>query len=1059
MKKSIFFIVTLLGFSLAASVFAQGSRVRDNAPPPPPSGSGKYFMVDYPGSTEPNQLRTPVTYVLWIPDSAKQLRGVIVHQHGAGSVTAIQGSTAAYDLHWQALAKKWDCALWCSSYHMENDAVDLTPGGAELWFDPRLGSEKTFLKGLDEFAVKSEHPELSKVPWILWGHSGGGIWADVMTTLHPERVVAVWLRSGSAEMFRQRSEFPQPQVPECAYKVPMMSNPGAKESGPYTGTLATFKQYRLKGAPVGFAPDPRTGHECGDSRYLAIPYLDACMAMRLPDKGSTNQMLKPVDMSHGWLAALVEKDPQNATAVPAAEYKGNPLEAVWLPNEAVAKAWIEYVKTGAVSDMTPPPAPFDVKVSEGTTGVEITWDAAADFESGIRNFIVLRDGQELAGVPEKPVGKFGRPLFQSMTFHDTPDQPLSVMRYLDTSAGAGEKHTYTVVEVNSVGLKSQPSVAAFADTNVPQAGANPIVFDQTATTDNLVFLMAAAAEHNSGVVNANYGFPKHMWMTKFTNKTDDYLKWNVSLAAGGNYHVWAMLNSKVAVPLRLSVEGQSGTLDFTTRTIEWDKLDAGVIYIPAGTHVLKLAGNSALSGNIDIKSLELVRESDRPAYEARVANFKRYPSWFSNAKYGLMFQYGPWGYPKTGDRKSLEDFANGFDVPRFVNMVKATGASHVIWSISLITYQLVAPIKAVDKIMGNSTLTTKRNLIGEIAAALQSNGIRFLLYYHSGINQQPDWLAKQNWPAEFSATGTGDKSIFFDNWIAVMTEIGDRYGTNLDGLLFDDGCNYYPAPFERLGAAARAGNPNRMISWNAWIAARYTDFQDVLFGEGNHGENQFGTSAEGGNGVFTDGPKRGLMGHGMFVTEGSWAIGRRNSTIKTQITLDQSLSWIKNTSARGVPLSFCMVMYEDQSYAQTTMDIFTALDSAVASHPQYAMKNNTDKDIKYSGTWTVSSGRNAGDYKDDVKSTEINGDAFEFSFTGTGVDYIAPKDASYGSVNIYVDNVFKKTVNATSTTYQPLQTLFGIKGLANGSHTIKGIKKNGSSMAVDAFVVYNQSAL
>lgn len=1055
MKKSIFFIVTVLGVSLAASVFAQGPRIRDNAPPPPPGGSGKYFRVDYAGSTEPNQLRTPVTYVLWIPDSAKQLRGVIVHQHGAGSVTAIQGSTAAYDLHWQALAKKWDCALWCSSYHMENDAVDLTPGGAELWFDPRRGSEKTFLKGLDEFAVKSEHPELSKVPWILWGHSGGGIWADVMTTLHPERVVAVWLRSGSAEMFRQRSEFPQPQVPEGAFKVPMMSNPGAKESGPYTGTLTTFKQYRLKGAPVGFAPDPRTGHECGDSRYLAIPYLDACMAMRLPDKGSTNQTLKPVDMSHGWLAALVEKDPQNATAVPAAEYKGNPLEAVWLPNEAVAKAWVEYVKTGAVSDMTPPPAPFDVKVSKGTTGVEITWDAAADFESGIRNFIVLRDGQELAGVPENLVGKFGRPLFQSMTFHDTPDQPLSVMRYLDTSAGAGEKHTYTVVEVNSVGLKSQPSVAAFADTNVPQAGANPIVFDQTATTDNLVFLMAAAAEHNSGVVNANYGFPKHMWMTKFTNKTDDYLKWNVSLAAGGNYHVWAMLNSKVAVPLRLSVEGQSGTLDFTTRTIEWDKLDAGVIYIPAGTHVLKLAGNSALPGNIDIKSLELVRESDRPAYEARVANFKRYPSWFSNAKYGLMFQYGPWGYPKTGDRKSLEDFANGFDVPRFVNMVKATGASYVIWSISLITYQLVAPIKAVDKIMGNSTLTTKRDLIGEIAAALQSNGIRFLLYYHSGINQQPDWLAKQNWPAEFSTTGTGDKSIFFDNWVAVMTEIGNRYGTNLDGLLFDDGCNYYPAPFERLGAAARAGNPNRMISWNAWIAARYTDFQDVLFGEGYHGENQFGTSAEGGNGVFTDGPQRGLMGHGMFVTEGSWAIGRRNSTIKTQITLDQSLSWIKNASARGVPLSFCMVMYEDQSYAQTTMDIFTALDSAVASHPQYAMKNNTDKDIKYSGTWTVSSGRNAGDYKDDVKSTEINGDAFEFSFTGTGVDYIAPKDASYGSVDIYVDNVFKKTVNATSATYQPLQTLFGIKGLANGSHTIKGIKKNGSSMALDAFVVYN----
>jgi hypothetical protein len=599
------------------------------------------------------------------------------------------------------------------------------------------------------------------------------------------------------------------------------------------------------------------------------------------------------------------------------------------------------------------------------------------------------------------------------------------------------------------------SIPALADTDVPQSGPNPIVFDQTATTDNLVFLMAAAAEHNSGVSNANYGFPKHMWITKFSKTTNDYFQWNVSLATGATYHVWALLNSRVAVPLSLSVEGQTATLDFPTRKIGWDKLDAGVINIPAGTHILKLAGNSGVSGNIDIKSLELLRESDRPAYETRITNFKRYPSWFSNAKYGLMLQYGPWGYPKTGDHKSLEDFANGFDVPRFVNMVKGTGASYVIWSISLITYQLVAPIKSVNDIMGNHTLTSTRDLIGEIAAGLQSSGIHFCLYYHSGLNQQPDWLAKQNWPSTFSQTATGDKSVFFDNWVSVISEIGNRYGTNLDGWFFDDACNYYPAPFERLGAAARSGNPNRMISWNAWVAARYTDFQDVLFGEGYHGETQYGSSREGGNGVFTDGPQRGLMGHGMFITESSWGIGRRNSTIVTQINLNQALGWIKNASAHGVPLSFCMEMWEDQSYAQTTMSIFTALDSAVASHPLFAIKNNTDGDIKYSGTWTVASGRNAGDYKDDVNSTESNGDAFEFSFAGTGVDYIAPKDAACGSVDIYVDNVFKQTVNANSTTYQPMQTLFGIKGLANGSHTIKGIKKDGSSMSVDAFAVCN----
>jgi hypothetical protein len=417
-------------------------------------GAGEYLKVDYPASTVTNELQIAVTYTLWMPEGVKSLRGVIVHQHGAGTTASIEGSTAPSDLHWQALARKWDCALFGSSYHVPNDRTDLTPGGSEHWFDPRRGSEKTFLKALGEFAARSGHPELETVPWALWGHSGGGIWSDVMTTLHPDRVVAVWLRSGSAAMFRTRAEFPQPRVPTAAYAVPAMCNCGVKEKEKpaWVGPVATFLEYRAQGAPIGFAPDPRTGHECGDSRYLAIPFLDACLAMRLPDKGSLTQALKPVGMSQAWLAPVLGHE-----VVPAAEYKGDPKEAVWLPNAAVAKAWVEYVQTGAVSDTTPPPAPVNVRVSpQGDQGTEVFWDAEADFESGLAGFIVLRDGQELARVPEKPVGRFGRPLFQSMTFHDTPSQPMPAMRFLDASVRSGEKHTYAVIALNSVGLKSEP---------------------------------------------------------------------------------------------------------------------------------------------------------------------------------------------------------------------------------------------------------------------------------------------------------------------------------------------------------------------------------------------------------------------------------------------------------------------------------------------------------------------------------------------------------------------------------------------------------------------------
>jgi hypothetical protein len=266
---------------------------------------GQYNEVSYPASTVKDELQIAVTYTIWIPEGVKTIRGIIVHQHGAGRTAATEGATAAYDLHWQALAKKWDFALLGPSYHVLNDAIDLTPGGSELWFDPRLGSEKTFLKAIDELAVKSHLPELKIVPWALWGHSGGGIWSDVMSTLHPDRIIAMWLRSGTATMFRTKPEFPQPQVPAAVYAIPIMTNPGIKERNnrPGIGSLATFQEYRSKGAPIGFAEDPHSGHETADSRYLAIPFFDACIAMRLPDKGSKTQALKPVDISK----ALVSK--------------------------------------------------------------------------------------------------------------------------------------------------------------------------------------------------------------------------------------------------------------------------------------------------------------------------------------------------------------------------------------------------------------------------------------------------------------------------------------------------------------------------------------------------------------------------------------------------------------------------------------------------------------------------------------------------------------------------------------------------------------------------------
>ena len=63
-------------------------------------------------------------------DSAKTVRGIIIHQHGCGEGACKSGETAAYDLHWQALAAKWDCALLGPSYRQAQEQ------SCRLWCDP-----------------------------------------------------------------------------------------------------------------------------------------------------------------------------------------------------------------------------------------------------------------------------------------------------------------------------------------------------------------------------------------------------------------------------------------------------------------------------------------------------------------------------------------------------------------------------------------------------------------------------------------------------------------------------------------------------------------------------------------------------------------------------------------------------------------------------------------------------------------------------------------------------------------------------------------------------------
>jgi poly(3-hydroxybutyrate) depolymerase len=419
-----------------------------------PSAAPPYYRVRYEASTD--KLAFPVNYTIWIPPGVKTLRGVIVHQHGCGEGSAKSGLTGAYDLHWQALAQKHESALLSPSYEQPEKA------DCQLWCDPRNGSDAAFQRALVDLGKQSGHPELSRVPWALWGHSGGGHWAGGMTLLHPERIAAAWLRSG-VPLLKADAERPLIKahtLPDAALQVPVMCNLGTKEgvtdktnrfASVWPANEIFFNELRGKGGLIAVAVDPLTSHECGNQRYFAIPWLDAMLSARLPK--ASGDALKAMPTNKAWLAVVTGTE-----ALPAAKFAGDARKAVWLPNETVARLWMQYVKDTAVIDATPPPAPKNLRIQNN----ELTWEAEADLESGLASFIIERDGKFLANLPEQGKNQFGRPIFQNLLYSDTPVQPLVLMRFADTKAEAGRRHTYRVIALNTAGLKSKPSPAVKA---------------------------------------------------------------------------------------------------------------------------------------------------------------------------------------------------------------------------------------------------------------------------------------------------------------------------------------------------------------------------------------------------------------------------------------------------------------------------------------------------------------------------------------------------------------------------------------------------------------------
>ncbi|MFI5757273.1 glycosyl hydrolase family 95 catalytic domain-containing protein [Streptomyces sp. NPDC051569] len=110
-----------------------------------------------------------------------------------------------------------------------------------------------------------------------------------------------------------------------------------------------------------------------------------------------------------------------------------------------------------------------------------------------------------------------------------------------------------------------------------------------------------------------------------------------------------------------------------------------------------------------------------------------------------------------------------------------------------------------------------------------------------------------------------------------------------------------------------------------------------------------------------------------------------------------------------------------------------------------------DSAVTYDSNWYSTTARGYGDYNDDTHHSTTVGATAQYTFTGTGIDYLSERNGDMGTVDVYLDNALQATVDLrASGARQVQQTVWQKSGLARGSHTIKIVNRSTSVGIVDA---------
>ncbi|MHC1694798.1 MAG: hypothetical protein AB9835_05935 [Eubacteriales bacterium] len=216
-----------------------------------------------------------------------------------------------------------------------------------------------------------------------------------------------------------------------------------------------------------------------------------------------------------------------------------------------------------------------------------------------------------------------------------------------------------------------------------------------------------------------------------------------------------------------------------------------------------------------------------------------------NKKWGVFTHYlytcqnNP-SHPASGGHveTSWNECVNNLDVKLLASQLADAGAGYFVFTLMQGTRYMCAPNAAYDEISGYKPgeACSLRDLPEELYAALSPYGIDLYLYY-TGDGPHFDPIAGPRFG--FVEPRQNVSMDFVERWSRVLAEYSTRYGSKVKGWWID-GCytffGYNEQLLKPLADAARAGNPDSLVSLNLGVEARvspYTSLEDFTCGEMN----------------------------------------------------------------------------------------------------------------------------------------------------------------------------------------------------------------------------------